>query len=112
MSFLAAMAFVGVVTYFAWALCANHLIGELRRLEPKLYADIGAPTGYQLWWRPFGSSELDPLILRRQFRKVGILDPKLLRALEFAYWLRWALLLSVVGFAVALFGSAVDRHAP
>ena len=112
MTFLALTGLLGTVIYVLWALIVLTVVNRLRASEPKLYAELGSPTGSKVLWRPFGSPELDPLILRREFRLMEIHDPSVSRLLEMAYWLRWLLLISVVVFALALLGESLSRHAP
>ena len=112
MSLIATLGIVGMAAYFAWMVCVRYVIELLRDREPSLYAQIGAPSGTRVWSRPFGSSELDSLILHRQFRSVPIGDHSVRRLLELAYYLRWLLLLSVFLFAFALLALAVGNRAP
>ena len=112
MSLLATLGFFGVAVYFGWMICVRYVVQLFRDREPSLYAQIGAPSGAKAWSRPFGSPELDSLILRRQFRALPIKDHALRRLLEVAYCLRWLLLVSVVLFAFALLASAVGGRAP
>jgi len=109
---MGASVLFGTVTHAAWAVCVTQLVSMLREMEPKIYAEIGSPTGSRIWGRPFGSDELDGLVLHRQFRWHPIRDSRLRRTLEIAYWLRWSMLLSVVAFAISLAAEAVSRGQP
>jgi hypothetical protein len=112
MTLLALTGLIGTLLYGVWAVIVLTVVNRLRAAEPALYADLGSPAGSKVLWRPFGSPELDPLILRREFRNVEIHDPFLRRLLELAYWVRWSLLVSAVAFAFAFLGESLSHHAP
>jgi hypothetical protein len=112
MTLVALTGLVGIAIYLSWAIVAVVAVNRLRANEPTLYAELGSPSGSKVLWRPFGSPELDPLIIHHRFRRVDIHDQSLRRLLELAYWVRWSLLISVVAFAFALLGTTLDRNAP
>jgi hypothetical protein len=88
------------------------VLNRLRTVEPELFAQLGSPAGLRAFSRPFGSPELDPLILHGDFRRIPIADRSLRRLLVVAYWLRWLVLISLSLFAFALVGAAIGPHAP
>jgi len=115
MNVVAITLVLGLASWLAWAACVTFVAGALQRHFPDVYARVGSPTLFQLWWmRGFRSvpKAFDRVTLSREFRRFDIGDSRVVIGWELVYCLRWLQVLCVVAFALALLASALSPHAP
>ena len=116
MSWLAISVVLGLASWIGWQVCVTALVVSLQRRFPDVYTKVGSPTVFWLWssrgLRRSVPKVFDEVTLNREYRTYGITDHRILLEWNLAFLLRWAQMICLLSFALALLASAFGHPAP